>query len=30
VPGAVHGVFKERVPAVTAGGGGAPPPVNTE
>jgi cytochrome c oxidase subunit I len=31
VPGAVHGVFKERVPVTTAaGGGGAPPPVNTE
>jgi cytochrome c oxidase subunit 1 len=29
VPGAVHGVFKERAPVV-AGGGGAPPPVNTE
>jgi cytochrome c oxidase subunit I len=31
VPGAVHGVFKERVPVTTAaGGGGAPPPVDTE
>src|SRR3954470_4989434 len=29
VPGAVHGVFKERAPVV-AGGGGAPPPVDTE
>ena len=30
VPGAVHGVFKERAPVVATGGGGAPPPVNTE
>jgi cytochrome c oxidase subunit 1 len=29
VPGAVHGVFKERAPVVAAGGG-APPPVRTE
>jgi hypothetical protein len=29
VPGAVHAVFKERVPA-HAGGGGAPPPTQTE
>jgi cytochrome c oxidase subunit 1 len=30
VPGAVHGVFKERVPVTTAAGGGAPPPAGTE